>query len=353
MDAMNSTAALQDLLKRRIAILDGAMGTMIQRYKLGEAEYRGERFAAHVHDVKGNNELLVLTQPQVIQEIHEQYLAAGSDIIESNTFGAQRIAQADYHMEDLAYEMNVAAAKIARAACDKYSTPDAPRFVAGAFGPTPKTASISPDVNDPGARNVTFDELVAAYLEQARALHEGGVDLFLVETIFDTLNAKAALFAIEQFFDEAGVRLPLMISGTVTDASGRILSGQTVEAFWNSVRHAKPATIGLNCALGAALMRPYIAELSKICDANICVYPNAGLPNPMSDTGFDETPPITSSLLKEFAEAGYVNVAGGCCGTTPDHIAHVAEAVAGVKPRQIPERPKAMRLAGLEPFELA
>jgi len=349
---MNSTDALQDLLKHRIAILDGAMGTMIQRYKLGEAEYRGERFATHAHDVKGNNELLVLTQPQVIQEIHEQYLAAGSDIIESNTFGAQRIAQADYHMEDLAYEMNVAAAKIARAACDKYSTPDAPRFVAGAFGPTPKTASISPDVNDPAARNVTFDELVAAYLEQAHALHEGGVDLFLVETIFDTLNAKAALFAIEQFFDEASVRLPLMISGTVTDASGRILSGQTVEAFWNSVRHAKPATIGLNCALGAALMRPYIAELSKICDANICVYPNAGLPNPMSDTGFDETPPITSSLLKEFAEAGFVNVAGGCCGTTPDHIRAIAEQLKNVAPRVPPLPDHKLRLSGLEPTNI-
>ena len=346
---MNSTTALQDLLKRRIAILDGAMGTMIQRYKLGEAEYRGKRFADFAHDVKGNNELLVLTQPQIIQEIHEQYLAAGSDIIESNTFGAQRIAQADYHMEDLAYEMNVAAAKIARAACDKYSTPDAPRFVAGAFGPTPKTASISPDVNDPGARNITFDELVAAYLEQARALHEGGVDLFLVETIFDTLNAKAALFAIDKFFEESGVRLPLMISGTVTDASGRILSGQTVEAFWNSVRHAKPMTIGLNCALGAALMRPYIAELSKICDAAICVYPNAGLPNPMSDTGFDETPPITSSLLKEFAEAGYVNIAGGCCGTTPAHIKAIAEQVKTVAPRVPPSADHKLRLSGLEP----
>jgi 5-methyltetrahydrofolate--homocysteine methyltransferase len=346
---MNSTAALQDLLKRRIAILDGAMGTMIQRYKLGEADYRGKRFADFAHDVKGNNELLVLTQPQIIQEIHEQYLAAGSDIIESNTFGAQRVAQADYHMEELAYEMNVAAAKLARAACDKYSTPDAPRFVAGAFGPTPKTASISPDVNDPGARNITFDELVAAYLEQARALHEGGVDLFLVETIFDTLNAKAALFAIDQFFEESGVRLPLMISGTVTDASGRILSGQTVEAFWNSVRHAKPVTIGLNCALGAALMRPYVAELSKICDAAICVYPNAGLPNPMSDTGFDETPPITSSLLREFAEAGYVNIAGGCCGTTPDHIRAIALEVKSIPPRVPPAADHKLRLSGLEP----
>ena len=293
--------ALQQSLASRILVLDGAMGTMIQRYKLGEKEYRGERFADFAHDVKGNNELLVLTQPQIIQEIHEQYLAAGADILETNTFGAQRIAQADYHMESLSYEMNVAAARLAKAACAKYATTAAPRFAAGAFGPTPKTASISPDVNDAGARNVTFDELVAAYLEQARALHEGGVDLFLVETIFDTLNAKAALFAIDQFFEESGECYPVMISGTVTDASGRILSGQTVEAFWNSVRHAKPITIGLNCALGATLMRPYIAELSKICDAPICAYPNAGLPNPMSDTGFDETPEITSSLVKEFA----------------------------------------------------
>ncbi len=349
---MNSTAALHDLLKRRIAILDGAMGTMIQRYKLGEVEYRGTRFAGFAHDVKGNNELLVLTQPQVIQEIHEQYLAAGSDIIESNTFGAQRIAQADYHLEDLVYEMNVAAAKLARAACDKYSTPDAPRFVAGAFGPTPKTASISPDVNDPGARNITFDELVAAYLEQARALHEGGVDLFLVETIFDTLNAKAALFAIDQFFEESGVSLPLMISGTVTDASGRILSGQTVEAFWNSVRHAKPITIGLNCALGAALMRPYVAELAKFCDTYICIYPNAGLPNPMSDTGFDETPPITSSLLKEFAEAGFVDIAGGCCGTTPAHIKAIAAEVKALPPRVPPAPDHKLRLSGLEPMNI-
>jgi 5-methyltetrahydrofolate--homocysteine methyltransferase len=349
---MNTTAALTDLLKRRIAILDGAMGTMIQRYKLGEAEYRGARFAGFAHDVKGNNELLVLTQPQVIQEIHEQYLAAGADIVETNTFGAQKISQADYHMESLSYEMNVAAARLARAACEKYSKPDAPRFVAGAFGPTPKTASISPDVNDGGARNVTFDELVAAYLEQARALDEGGVDLFLVETIFDTLNAKAALFAIDQFFAESGRRYPLMISGTVTDASGRILSGQTVEAFWNSMRHAKPLTIGLNCALGAALMRPYIAELSKICDASICVYPNAGLPNPMSDTGFDETPPITSSLLKEFAEAGYVNIAGGCCGTTPAHIRAIADAVKTLPPRVLPAGDHKLRLSGLEPANI-
>jgi 5-methyltetrahydrofolate--homocysteine methyltransferase len=344
--------AIRTALAARILVLDGAMGTMIQRYKLGEKEYRGERFAAFAHDVKGNNELLVLTRPQVIQEIHEQYLDAGADIIETNTFGAQRIAQADYHMESLAYEMNVAAARLARAACAKYSTLEKPRFAAGAFGPTPKTASISPSVNDPGARNVSFDELVAAYLEQARALHEGGVDLFLVETIFDTLNAKAALFAIEQFFEESGTRYPVMISGTVTDASGRILSGQTVEAFWNSVRHARPVTIGLNCALGASLMRPYIAELSNICDASICVYPNAGLPNPMSDTGFDETPPITSGLLKEFAEAGFVNIAGGCCGTTPDHIRAIANAVKTLPPRVTPQNDHKLRLSGLEPANI-
>ena len=345
-------ATLRQQLARRILILDGAMGTMIQRYKLGEAEYRGSRFADFAHDVKGNNELLVLTQPHVIQEIHEQYLAAGSDIIETNTFGATTVAQGDYHMEHLVYEMNVAAARLAKAACAKYSTPERPRFAAGAFGPTPKTASISPDVNDPGARNVTFDELVAAYLDQARALVEGGVDFFLVETIFDTLNAKAALFAIETFFEEYGSRLPVMISGTVTDASGRILSGQTVEAFWNSVRHASPITIGLNCALGATLMRPYVEELSKICDTNICIYPNAGLPNPMSDTGFDETPDITSSLVREFAESGFVNIAGGCCGTTPDHIRAIAQQLEGIAPRTMAAPDHKMRLSGLEAFNV-
>ena len=349
-------AQILALLQRRILILDGALGTMVQRYKLGEADYRGARFAGFRHDVRGNNELLVLTQPQVIQEIHEQYLAAGADIIETNTFGATRIAQADYHMEELVTEINVAAARLAKAACAKYSTPESPRFVAGALGPTPRTASISPDVNDPGARNVTFDELVAAYLEQARALAAGGVDLFLVETIFDTLNAKAALFAIDRFFEErartGSERLPVMISGTVTDASGRILSGQTVEAFWNSVRHARPITIGLNCALGAALMRPYIAELARICDAPICVYPNAGLPNPMSDTGFDETPDITSSLLREFAAAGFVNIAGGCCGTTPEHIRAIAEAVRPLPPRLLPQSDHKLRLSGLEPANI-
>ncbi|NSX17235.1 homocysteine S-methyltransferase family protein [Cupriavidus taiwanensis] len=329
-------AELPRLLQERILILDGAMGTMIQRYKLSEADYRGTRFAGHKVDVKGNNELLLLTRPQVISEIHEQYLAAGADLIETNTFGATRVAQEDYKMAELAYEMNVEAARLARAACDKYSTPDKPRFVAGAFGPTPKTASISPDVNDPGARNVTFEELRESYYEQGKGLLEGGADVFLVETIFDTLNAKAALFAIDQLFEDTGERVPVMISGTVTDASGRILSGQTVEAFWNSLRHARPVTFGLNCALGATLMRPYIAELAKICDAAVSCYPNAGLPNPMSDTGFDETPEVTSSLVEEFAASGLVNLVGGCCGTTPEHIAAIAQRVADKKPRSWP-----------------
>ena len=318
------------LLTERILVLDGAMGTMIQRHKLDEAAFRGERFAGHGKDLKGDNELLCLTRPDVVLEIHRAYLAAGADVIETNTFGATSIAQADYDLPGLAYELNVAAAKLARQACDEFSTPERPRFVAGALGPQPKTASISPDVNDPAARNVTFDELRAAYAEQLNGLLDGGIDLVLIETIFDTLNAKAAIFAVEEVFEARGERLPVMISGTVTDASGRILSGQTVEAFWNSVRHARPITIGLNCALGAALMRPYIAELSKICDTFVCVYPNAGLPNPLSETGFDETPEDTSRLLEEFARAGFVNVVGGCCGTTPDHIRAIAEKVANL-----------------------
>ncbi|MBI0327163.1 homocysteine S-methyltransferase family protein [Burkholderia plantarii] len=329
-------ADLPALLERRILILDGAMGTMIQRYKFDEAAYRGARFADFRRDIKGNNELLSLTQPDTIREIHDQYFAAGADIVETNTFGATSIAQADYEMEHLVVEMNLESAKLARASALKYSTPDKPRFVAGAIGPTPKTASISPDVNDPGARNVTYDELRDSYYEQAKALLDGGVDLFLVETIFDTLNAKAALFALDQLFEDTGERLPIMISGTVTDASGRILSGQTVEAFWNSLRHARPLTFGLNCALGAALMRPYIAELSKLCDTYVSCYPNAGLPNPMAETGFDETPDVTSGLLREFAQAGLVNLAGGCCGTTPEHIAEIAKALADVKPRRWP-----------------
>ena len=355
-DAITTTEAhLRQLLSQRILILDGAMGTMIQRYKLTEEDYRGTRFADFSVPgkeifVKGNNELLTLTQPHVIQEIHEQYLEAGADLIETNTFGATTIAQDDYHMAHLAYEMNLHAARIARAACDKYSTPDKPRFVAGALGPTPKTASISPDVNDPGARNVTFDQLVAAYHDQVRALVEGGSDVLLVETVFDTLNCKAALFAIDQFFEETNQKLPIMISGTVTDASGRVLSGQTVTAFWNSVRHARPLTIGLNCALGAALMRPYAEELSKIAETFVCIYPNAGLPNPMSDTGFDETPDVTSSLLKDFAESEFVNIAGGCCGTTPEHIKAIAETVKSIPPRVIPTHLHHMRLSGLEPY---
>jgi 5-methyltetrahydrofolate--homocysteine methyltransferase len=326
--------ALPAILKQRIAILDGAMGTMIQRFKLSEADYRGERFKDFPKDVKGNNELLSLTRPDVISDIHEGYLAAGADMIETNTFGATTIAQEDYKMADLAIEMNRASAALARAACDKFSTPDKPRYAVGALGPTPKTASISPDVNDPGARNVDFETLRKAYYEQTQALVEGGVDVLLVETIFDTLNAKAALFAIEEYFAESGERLPLIISGTVTDASGRILSGQTVTAFWHSVRHARPLAIGLNCALGATLMRPYIQELSKVAgDTFISCYPNAGLPNPMSDTGFDETPDVTSRLLHEFAAEGLVNIVGGCCGTTPDHIGAIHKAVGPLAPR--------------------
>ncbi len=331
---------LPEILQHRIAILDGAMGTMIQRFKLSEAQYRGERFKDFHKDVKGNNELLSLTRPDVIRDIHEGYLAAGADLIETNTFGATTVAQADYDMADLAFEMNLASARIARAACDKFSTPDKPRFVAGALGPTPKTASISPDVNDAGARNVNFEELRAAYYQQTQALVEGGADVLLVETIFDTLNAKAALFAIDEYFEASGERLPILISGTVTDASGRILSGQTVTAFWHSVRHAKPLAVGLNCALGAALMRPYIQELHKVAgDTFISCYPNAGLPNPMSDTGFDETPDVTSRLVHEFAAEGWVNIVGGCCGTTPEHIAAIATALAPEKARVLSAGP--------------
>ena len=332
--AYTRAAALPEILSRRIVVLDGAMGTMIQRSKLGEADYRGERFKDHPKDLKGNNELLQFTRPDVISQIHEQYLAAGADILETITFGATSVAQDDYGLAPLAREMNVAAARLARAACDKYSTPDKPRFVAGALGPTPRTASISPDVNDPAARNVSFDELREAYRDQASGLLEGGCDLFLVETIFDTLNAKAAIFALDELMEDTGERLPVIVSGTVTDASGRILSGQTVTAFWHSVRHARPLAVGLNCALGATLMRPYIEELSRVAgDTFISCYPNAGLPNPMSETGFDETPEITGGLVEEFAKAGFLNIAGGCCGTTPEHIAQIAQRVGRYQPR--------------------
>jgi 5-methyltetrahydrofolate--homocysteine methyltransferase len=328
--------ALPAILEQRIAILDGAMGTMIQRFRLTEAHYRGERFKDHAKDLKNNGELLSLTRPDVIRDIHEGYLAVGTDIIETNTFGATRIAQDDYGLGDFASEMNLASARLARAAADKFSTPDKPRFVAGALGPTPKTASISPDVNDPAARNVDFEQLRASYYDQVEALVEGGCDLLLVETIFDTLNAKAALFAIDEYFANSGERLPIIISGTVTDASGRILSGQTVTAFWYSVRHAQPLAVGLNCALGAALMRPYIQELARVApDTFISCYPNAGLPNPMSETGFDETPDVTSRLLREFAAEGLVNIVGGCCGTTPEHIGAIRSAVEPLPTRSL------------------
>ena len=343
--------ALHKALASRILILDGAMGTMIQTYKLDEAGYRGERLKDFVHDLKGNNDLLTLTQPHIIREIHAQNLAAGADIIETNTFNSTSIAQSDYHLESLVHELNFEAARLARAVADEFEAkdPSRPRYVAGAIGPTNRTASISPDVNDPGFRNTSYDLLVTAYTEAIHGLVEGGVDLLLVETIFDTLNAKAALFAIDQYFEQHNVRLPIMISGTITDASGRTLTGQTPEAFWNSVRHARPLTIGLNCALGAKLMRPYIEEISNVADTYVCAYPNAGLPNPLAPTGYDESPEQTASYVLDFAKSGFVNIVGGCCGTTPDHIRAIAEAVRAVKPRAVPVIEKRTRLSGLEP----
>ena len=346
------TELLRSLLTERILLLDGAMGTLIQRYTLSEAEYRGERFADWPSDVKGNNDLLSLTRPDIISAIHRQYLDAGADLIETNTFNAQRISLADYGMSEFAYEMNVAAARLAREAADAVTAadPDRPRFVAGALGPTNRTASISPDVNDPGARNVTYEELVQAYLEQANGLVDGGADLLIVETIFDTLNAKAAIFALETLFDERGRRWPVVISGTITDASGRTLSGQVTEAFWNSVRHARPLLVGLNCALGASEMRPYLAELARVADCFVSCYPNAGLPNAFGE--YDEVPEQTATILREFAGSGLVNLIGGCCGTTPEHVAAMAAAVAGQPPR-VPSTPEtACRLSGLEPLTI-
>jgi 5-methyltetrahydrofolate--homocysteine methyltransferase len=345
-----SAAALEKAATERILIIDGAMGTMIQKRKPTEETYRGKRFKDWPMDVKGNNDLLVLTQPGMIREIHGEYLEAGADIIETNTFNAQVISMADYGMEELAYEMNVEAAKIARQAADKWmlKTPDKPRFVAGAVGPTNRTASISPKVNDPGFRNVDFDELRAAYKEQVLGLIEGGADIILIETIFDTLNAKAAGFATLEAFEEKGVRLPIMLSGTITDRSGRTLSGQTAEAFWYSLRHLKPFSVGLNCALGAELMRPYLADLSHIADVRISAYPNAGLPNAMGE--YDETPHDMACQIEPWAKDGIVNIVGGCCGSTPDHIRDVAEHVAKYKPRAIPKIEPKMRLSGLEPF---
>ena len=344
------TEELRALLARRLLILDGAMGTMVQRHGLVEADYRGERFAGHGKDLKGNNDLLCITRPDVIGGIHAEYLAAGADIIETNSFNGTRVSQAEYGLEDLAHELNVAAAALARSIADRHSTPDKPRFVAGVLGPTSRTASLSPDVNDPGARNVTFDALVADYLEAARGLAAGGVDILLVETVFDTLNAKAALFAVEAFFDEAGRRWPLMISGTITDASGRTLSGQTAEAFWNSLRHARPLSFGLNCALGAKDLRQHVEELSKLCDCYISAHPNAGLPNAFG--GYDETPQALADEIAEWGRNGIINIAGGCCGTSPDHIRAIAQALHGMEPRAIPQVEKKLRLAGLEAFNI-
>ena len=350
---MSRTDALEKLLTERIVILDGAMGTMIQGYKLDEAGYRGERFKDFARDLKGNNDLLTLTQPAIIREIHAQYFAAGADVIETNTFNSTAIAQADYALEHIVHELNFEAAKLARAVADEVEKKDGrPCFVAGTLGPTNRTASISPDVNDPGFRNVSFDELVVTYTEAIHGLVEGGVDLILAETIFDTLNAKAALFAIDQYFEDHNVRLPIIISGTITDASGRTLSGQTTEAFWNSMRHAQPLAIGLNCALGAQLMRPYIEELSQVADTYVSAYPNAGLPNPLAESGYDETPEYTASLIKEFAQSGFVNLVGGCCGTTPAHIKAIADAVRGIAPRAVPVIEKRTRLSGLEPLNI-
>ncbi|CAJ1582300.1 methionine synthase [[Mycobacterium] wendilense] len=344
------TEELTSALQRRIMVIDGAMGTAIQRDRPDEAGYRGERFKDWPSDLQGNNDLLTLTQPHIIEAIHREYLEAGADILETNTFNANAISLSDYGMAELSYELNYAGAALARAVCDEFGTPERPRYVAGVLGPTTRTASISPDVNDPGARNVSYDQLAAAYLEAATGLVDGGADILLVETIFDTLNAKAAVFAIETLFEERGRRWPVIISGTITDASGRTLSGQVTEAFWNSIRHAKPLAVGLNCALGAPEMRPYIAEISRIADTFVSCYPNAGLPNAFAE--YDETPERQAGYLADFVEAGFVNLVGGCCGTTPAHIAEIAKVVEGKAPRQVPEIPVATRLSGLEPLNI-
>ena len=351
-DLTTRLTALNEALRQRILILDGGMGTMIQSYKLEEADFRGERFADWHRDLKGNNDLLILTRPDAIAAMEKAYLDAGSDIIETNTFNSTRVSQSDYGMEELAYELNYEGARIARRVCDEKTleTPDKPRFVAGVLGPTSRTCSLSPDVNNPGYRNTSFDALVADYSEATRGLIEGGADLIMIETIFDTLNAKAAIFAVQGVFEELGVELPIMISGTITDASGRTLSGQTTEAFWNSVRHANPISVGLNCALGAKELRPYLEELSSKADTYVSAHPNAGLPNAFGE--YDESAAQTAELVAEFAQSGFVNIVGGCCGTTPEHIRAIAEAVKDIAPRQIPDIPKACRLSGLEPFTI-
>ncbi len=344
-------AALKAALKERIVTLDGAAGTFIQSYGLDEAGYRGTRFADWPSDVRGNNDLLILSRPEIVAEMHRAYLAAGAEMIETNTFSSTTIAQADYGMEALAYDMNVEGARIARREADAAAEPSRPRWVAGAIGPTNRTASISPDVNDPAKRNIDFDALVASYGEAARGLIEGGADTILIETIFDTLNAKAAIYAVKEVFDDIGFDVPVMLSVTITDQSGRTLSGQTAEAFWHSVRHANPLSVGINCALGPDLMRPFVAELARVADCYLSAYPNAGLPNAFG--GYDETPSSMAKHLEEWARSGLLNIVGGCCGTTPDHIAAFARAVKGVSPREIPEMAPALRLSGLEPFTLA
>ena len=347
---MNKTKQLKDLLKQNILILDGAMGTMIQRHKFEEADYRGERFADYHMPIKGNNDLLAITKPDVIREIHEEYLAAGADIVETNTFNSTRVSMADYQMEDIAYELNVAGARLAREAADKYSTPDKPRFVAGVLGPTSKTCSMSPDVNDPGFRAVTFDDLVEDYSASTRGLIEGGSDIILIETIFDTLNAKAAIFAVKTVFEEDNIELPIMISGTITDASGRTLSGQTTEAFYNALIHAEPISIGLNCALGPDMLRQYVQELSRISNTHVSAHPNAGLPNEFGE--YDLEPEGMAAHIQEWAESGYLNIVGGCCGSSPEHIKAIADAMQDVTPRELPNIPVECRLSGLEPFNM-
>ena len=328
--------ALLEALDQRILVLDGAMGTMIQRQRLDEAAYRGERFGDHGHDLKGNNDLLSLTRPGLIREIHQAYLEAGADLVETNTFNSTAVSQSDYGLEHLARELNHEGARLARAACAEAEerTPGRPRFAVGVIGPTSRTASLSPDVTDPGFRAVTFDDLVGFYREAADGLIEGGADVLMIETVFDTLNAKAALFAIGQAFDDLGARVPVIVSGTITDASGRTLSGQTAEAFWYSVRHARPLAIGLNCALGASELRPHVQALADIADCPVSAHPNAGLPNAFGE--YDQTPEEMAPVLAEFAESGLVNIIGGCCGTTPDHIRAIAKAVAGIAPRKLP-----------------
>lgn len=352
-DRSRREKALRALLAERIAVIDGAMGTSVQEFKLTEADFRGERFADHPGELKGNCDVLVLTRPEVIYRIHRSFLEAGADLIETNTFSATRISQADYGLEEQVYELNLEAAKLARRAVDEFEAdhPGRTAFVAGGIGPTNRTASMSPDVNNPGYRAVTFDDLRVAYREQVEGLIDGGVDTLLIETIFDTLNCKAAIFAIEEIFEERGLRLPVQLSVTITDAAGRTLSGQTVEAFWNSVAHARPLSVGINCALGADDMRPYVEDLARVADCYVSCYPNAGLPNAFGE--YDHTPEHMASVLGDFARAGLLNLVGGCCGTTSSHIAAIAEAMENVPPRPLNQITPAFRLSGLEPLTLA